>query len=111
VQRAGGKLDADAAACSLVLEGDDGKLYPLIKDSGSRLFFKDKGLLHRPMQLSGRLLPGSQLFQVRSVCSIVDGRLHEIYYWCNICSIKRSAREVCECCGGPMELREEPVEK
>jgi rRNA maturation endonuclease Nob1 len=43
--------------------------------------------------------------------SLVKGQLHEVYYWCDICSIKRFEKKICECCGGPMERREEPVKK
>ena len=90
---------------------DDGKLYPLIEDDGARMFFKDASLLNRPMRLTGRFLPGSQLLQVVEVHSYRNGELHEVFYWCNICSIKRLEKKQCDCCGGPMELREEPVKK
>src|SRR6516164_3982459 len=88
-----------------------GKVVPLIKDGGARMFFKDKRLLNRPMRLTGRLLPGSHLLQVVEVQSVHKGELYEVYYWCNICSIRRSEGGQCECCGGPMELKEEPVKK
>src|SRR5260370_600108 len=55
VARAGGRLDADAAPHWLALVTADGKVYPLVKDGGGRLFFKDKALLNRPMRLTGRL--------------------------------------------------------
>jgi len=111
VEKIGSKLDADAAPHWLALVTDDGKVYPLIKDTGSRMFFNDKALLNRPMRLTGRLLPGSQLLQVIQVHSLRMGKLHDVYYWCNICSIRRNEKNACECCGGPMELKEEPVEK
>jgi hypothetical protein len=109
VGKVGTKLDADAAPQWLALVGDDGKIYPLIKDDGARMFFKDNRLLNRPMRLTGRLLPGSQLLQVAEVHSVRNGALNELYYWCDICSIKRYEKKLCDCCGGPMELREEPV--
>ncbi len=111
VAKVGSRLDPDATPHWLALVGDDGKVYPLIKDSGSRMFFKDPALLKRPMRLTGRLLPGSQLLQVTAVHSIIKGELHEVYYWCDICSIRRSEKNLCECCGGPMELHEEPIKK
>jgi hypothetical protein len=49
--------------------------------------------------------------QVTAVHSIIKGELHEVYYWCDICSIRRSEKNLCECCGGPMELHEDPIEK
>jgi hypothetical protein len=112
VARNGGRLDADAAPHSLALVTDDGKVYVLVKDGGSRLFFKDAALLNRPMRLTARVLPGSQVLQVLSARSLIKGEPHEIYYWCDVCSIRRGEKmESCECCGGPMERKEEPVKK
>lgn len=111
VAKAGGKLDADAAPHWLALAADDGKLYPLVQDAGSRLFFKDPALLNRPVRLTGRLIPGSTLLRVALVRTVNKGEECEVYYWCDICSIKRGEKNPCECCGGPMELREDPVKK
>jgi hypothetical protein len=112
VEKLGSRLDPDAAQQWLALSSDDGRLYPLIKDDGSRMFFKDDRLLDRPVRLTGRFLPGSQLVQVVEVHSYNDkGELCEVYYWCPICSIKRFENKKCDCCGGPMELREVPVKR
>ncbi len=109
VAKDGGKLDADAEACSLALAGDDGKVYPLVKDGGSRLFFKDPALLNRPMRLTGRLVPGTPYLRVLATQSVVKGQVCDVFYWCDICNIRRGEKMICECCGGPMYLREEPV--
>ena len=109
--KSGTRLDPDAAPYWLVLASEDGKIYPLVKDSGSRMFFQDRELLKRPMRLTGRLLPHSQLLQVTAVHSYIKGHLHEVYYWCEVCSIRRSEKNTCECCGGPMVRHEEPVKK
>jgi hypothetical protein len=111
LEKFGARLDADAAPSWLALQADDGKVYPLIKDDSSRLFFADKRLLDRPMRLTGRLHAPSQLLQVLAVHSIVKGQLCDVYYWCDVCSIRRGEKKICDCCGGPMELREEPVKK
>ncbi len=111
VAAAGGKLDADAAPFSLALVTEDGTMHVLVKDAGARLFFKDRALLNRPMRLTGRLLPGSQVLQATAVRSLVKGEPCEVFYWCEVCSIRRGEKMVCECCGGPMVLREEPVQK
>jgi hypothetical protein len=111
VAKTGSKLDPDAAPHSLVLVTDDGKAYSLVKDSGGRLFFKDPELLNRPMRLTGKLLPGSQILDVTLAQSLIKGEPNEIYYWCDVCSIRRSEKMVCECCGGPMKRHEEPLKK
>src|SRR5260370_42301837 len=82
VEKSGGKLDSDAAPFWLVLSADNGKIYPLVKDDGARMFFKDATLLNRPMRLTGRLLPGSELLQVVEVHSYAKDTLQEMYYWC-----------------------------
>lgn len=107
----GAKLDKDAASYWLALVADDGQVYPLIKDSGSRMFFMDKHLFNRPMRLTGRLFGETKMLQVLSVRSVVNGKLHEPYYWCDVCKIKRFEPGACECCGAQREFREEPVDK
>lgn len=111
VAQIGSKLDADAAQHWLALVSEDGKISPLIKDTGARMFFADKRLLDRPMRLRGRLLPGTQLLQVLEVHSLVKGVPHEIYYWCDICTIRRNEKMFCECCGAIMDLKEVPLKK
>jgi hypothetical protein len=111
LEKFGARLDADAAPSWLALRADDGQLYPLIKDDGSRMFFLDKRLLDRPMRLTGRLHPQSRMLQVINVHSLVKGQLYDVFYWCDICSIRRNEKKACDCCGGPMELREEPIKK
>ncbi len=111
LDKAGVKLDKDAAPFWLGLVCDDGQTYPLVKDPGSRMFYKDKQLLNRPMRLTGRLVSGDKMLQVLQVRSVVDGKLHEPYYWCDICKIKRFEPNDCDCCGAPLEFREEPVAK
>jgi hypothetical protein len=108
LQKQGVKLDQDAAPSWMALVTDGGKIYPLVKDDGGRMFFKDARLQGRPMRLTGRLVPGSELLQVVNVHSYKGGKLHEVFYWCDICSIRGYELHPCDCCGGPMVLREEP---
>ena len=107
----GAKLDKDAAPFALALVADDGQVYPLIKDTSSRMFFKDAKLLDRPMRITGRLFGDTKMLQVLSVRSVVGGKVHEPYYWCDICKIKRFEPNACDCCGAALEFREDPVGK
>jgi len=112
LEKFGSRLDPEAAPHWLALVTNDGKTYPLIKDDGARLFFSDPRLQNRAMRISGRLFQDTHLLQVLSVNSVKNGQMYEIYYWCDICSIRRNELlKKCDCCGGPMELREEPVKK
>src|SRR5262245_52693100 len=49
----GVKLDVDAAAHWLALFTDDGTIYPLIKDEGTRMFFQDPVLRNKSVRLTG----------------------------------------------------------
>ena len=109
LSKSGVKLDADAAPHWLALVSDDGTVYPLVKDAGSRMFSQDPVLRNRPMRLTGRVLSKTQLLQVVNVHSYRQGKLHEVYYWCDICTIRGYENTKCGCCGAPMELREVPV--
>jgi hypothetical protein len=111
LDKLGVPLDKDAAPYSLVLVADDGKVYPLVKDDGGRLFFKDERLLNRRMRLTARLLPEVGMLQVVQVHSYVNGELCDLYYWCDVCSIRRGQKGTCDCCQGPLLLREEPLKK
>lgn len=109
IEKSGSRLDRDAAP---VLVGFvvDGKAYVIIKDDGGRRFFKDERLLNREYNINGRLVGGTML-QVLSVQAIKDGKPYDTYYWCDICAIRRTEMNDCDCCGAPLELREEPISK
>jgi hypothetical protein len=109
LEKSGIKIDPDAAAVEMALLADDGKVYPLVKDTGSRMFYLDPAVRDRPMRLTGRLVADGRLLQVVNVRSYKDGQLCDIYYWCDICAIRMSELNRCDCCGGPVELREEPI--
>jgi hypothetical protein len=109
LEKQGAKLDPDAAPHWMALVTDDGKVIPLVKDDGSRMFFKDPRLLDRPMRLTGRLVGGGQFLQVTNIHSYLKGQLHEVYYWCDICAIRRDELQKCDCCGDIMVLKEPPL--
>ena len=109
LEKQGVKLDSDAAAHWMALVGDDGKIYPLVKDDGSRMFFKDAKLLDRPMRLTAKEVGETRMLQVVGVHSYLKGELHDVYYWCTVCSIRTFEAGKCACCGDPMVLHEEPV--
>jgi hypothetical protein len=109
LEKHGAKLDVDAAEHWMALVTDDGKVFPLIKDDGSRMFFKDKGLLNRPMRLAARQIPGTTMLQVVNVHSINKGQLYDVFYWCDTCSIRCLEPGDCACCGAKVEFREVPV--
>jgi hypothetical protein len=112
IEKHGAKLDVDAAPFWLALVTEKGDVHPLIKDDHARIFFQDPRMLNRAVRIGARRLPRTDFLQVLEVNTQVNGKLNEVYYWCDICAIRRAALpKQCECCGGPMELREVPISK
>lgn len=93
----------------LALATEDGRLLPILPTDGARLFYQDRRTWNRPMELTARVHDRTPGLQVVLVHSINGGRRNEIYYWCDICSIRMYQLKDCECCQGPIELREHPV--
>lgn len=101
--------DVDVSDSTLTLSGNDGKLFLIIKNEGSRALFKDAELLGRQIQLVGVQVEGTQLLKVERIRTIVDGKLMEVDYWCEKCALRYSEPGICICCGMDALRRELPV--
>lgn len=88
---------------------EDGKYYTLLRSKYSEALFSDKRLLEKDLLLKGRLFPNSQIFEPMRLRSVRNGVVHDLYYYCAICAIDAVAPDVCDCCQGPTELIEKPL--
>ena len=102
-----GKVVSQKKAGQFALATVDGKTYPLIDDDRSRMFFEEPGLRGRSMRLTGRLEKGA--LRVTSVQSVVDGKVHDVYYWCDACELGYFRSGKCHCCGAKVKLLEVEV--
>jgi hypothetical protein len=93
----------------LALETDDGKLLPILPTEEARFFYQDPQMHNRPVELKVRIHERTSGLQLIEFNTVKDGKLNEIYYWCDVCAIKLFASEPCVCCQGPLEVREHPV--
>ncbi len=73
--------------------------------------FMDERLRGRPLVVKGRRFPDSRAVEVTFFQSLRDGRVHDLYYYCDICAIKSATLEICSCCREPVRLVEEPVKE
>jgi hypothetical protein len=100
----------DPAAIELyALVTGKGEILPLLPTDSAQFFYSDERVRGRPMEITARVYENTPGLHVLEVHSIQDGKLCEIYYWCEICSIKMYRLKYCDCCQGPIELREHPV--
>jgi len=91
------------------VRAEDGRLYTLLKTSTSGFLFTDPRFRGRTLVLAGRTFPGTGLLEVNRADWLKEGKQYEVYYWCEVCSIKGVDPGPCACCQGPVELRERPA--
>jgi hypothetical protein len=107
----GVRLDGDAAESLVALETGDGELVPLMKEDRGRGFWKDARLRGIELELVVRRYKGVPLVQVIRVYRLKEGKKYEVDYWCDVCAIQMFELKDCECCQGPIRLRERVVEE
>ena len=94
----------------LVLQTDDGQLHPLVEDIRGRGIRRDERFRNTPCELLVRRRNGSPFVQVIRFFAVRQDGKYELDYWCEICAIATFETKPCECCQGPVELRERRVE-
>jgi hypothetical protein len=74
----------------------------------SMALFTDTNLQARTLLLKGNMRsgPASDFEVTGNLRSIRDGKVHELYYYCDICAIKGSDPGPCACCREPVHLVE-----
>jgi hypothetical protein len=109
--RFGVETDKDAAHAVVALATTDGRLLPIVKDFRGRGFYSDARLREMDLELLVRTFEGAPAIQVVRVYSIKDDDKYEVDYWCDICSIPMYELKECECCQGPIRIRQRLVKK
>ena len=89
---------------------EDGKYYTLLRTKYSEALFADQRFREKQLLLKGRLFPKTQIFEPTIIRSIRNGVVCDLYYYCDVCDIQAVAPGPCECCQGPTELVEKPLE-
>ncbi|MGA9769281.1 MAG: hypothetical protein WBV94_09590 [Blastocatellia bacterium] len=84
------------------------KLYNFAPTDIATAIFTDGRVRQRDLQVTARLDSKSQLEIIR-VQSIKEGKLYNLYYFCEICNITAYAPGPCPCCGNELEFRETPT--
>jgi hypothetical protein len=105
-----GKLDPapDKSRGKLGFKTEGGVAYTLVSNRMSSALFIDTNLQAKTLLLKGRVLPGTRNFELTgNLRSIRDGQVHDLYYYCDICSIPGSDPGPCMCCREPVYLIEE----
>lgn len=85
----------------------EGKLYTFTPTDTMTAVFTDVRVRQRDLQLTARLHAGDQL-EIIKVQSVKEGRVYDIFYFCEVCSITAYTPGLCPCCRKELEFRERP---
>ena len=86
----------------------EGKRYDFAATDASAAIFTDVRVRQRELQITAQLTPKHQLELIR-VQSVREGKLYDLYYFCELCNIRAYAPGLCPCCRNEMEFRETPA--
>jgi hypothetical protein len=92
------------------LRTENGVVYALVSNHMSSALFIDTNFLGKTLVLKGRESPKEKSFEVTgNLRSFRGGKIHKLYYYCDICSIEGIDPGPCMCCRDPVHLIEEPA--
>lgn len=91
------------------IKTSDGKIHPLLPTDSAAAVWMDERFRTRDLQVTARAFPGSDFIEVVNLQSWVDGKLHDLYYFCDVCMITTFKPGPCECCQDPVVFRETPA--
>lgn len=88
----------------------DGKYFTLLRTKYSEALFVDAQVQKKELILKGRLFPKTQVLEVSRMRSVKNGVVQDLFYYCTICAIEMISPGKCDCCQGPVELVEKPLD-
>jgi hypothetical protein len=87
-----------------------GKFHPFLPTDTAAAIWMDERFRRRELRVTARIFPATDFIEVIKLQSWRDGKLHDLYYFCDICYISAHKPGPCECCQEPFEFRETPAE-
>ena len=88
------------------LAAGEPRYYTILKTAASKALFEDSRYGDETLVLYGRVFVGSAILDVTRCRWIRKGRLYDLFYWCEVCSITSVDPGACACCQGDVEFRE-----
>ena len=92
------------------LKTAEAKFYPFLPVDTAAAIWMDERFRQRDLQVTARIFPATDFIEVIKLQSWRNGKLHDLYYFCDICYITAHKPGPCECCQEPVEFRETPAE-
>ncbi len=102
--------DCEARGHVYSLKTSQGKIYPFLPLDTSAAIWMDERIRQRELQVTARTFPNTDFIEVIKLQSWRDGKLHDLYYFCDVCYISSHKPGPCECCQDPFQFRETPAD-
>ncbi len=93
------------------LKTGDGKIHPLLPTDSAAAVWMDERFRQRELQITARAFPDTDHVEVIKLQSLLSGKLHDLYYYCDVCAITTFKPGPCECCQDPVVFTEKPAEE
>jgi hypothetical protein len=108
VQLTGKVVRAESPWLLPQLKTESGAAYTLISNRISSALFVDTNLATKTLLVKGRVWEGTRNLELTgNLRSIRDGKVYELYYYCDICAITGIDPGPCMCCRDPVRLVEQ----
>ena len=75
-------------------------LYVILRTRDSERFWLDPRMRAHEMILNGRVFPDSRVLEVFNIQRRENGKVLDVYYWCDVCNIRAVTNDACACCQG-----------
>ena len=102
--------DCEARGHLYTLKTGAGKVYPFLPVDTAAAIWMDERFRQRDLQVTARIFPAANFIEVIKLQSRRDGKLYDLYYFCDVCYISSHKPGPCECCQDPVQFRETPAE-
>jgi hypothetical protein len=102
--------DCDKRGHVYSLKAPDGKILTFLPTDTAAAVWDDARVRERELQVTARRVPGTSFIEVIKLQSLVAGRLHDLYYYCDVCAITTHKPGPCACCQDPVVFHETPAE-
>jgi|SRR5262249_10739326 len=99
--------DCPIESVKFLFHSRDGSTYSFVPDDALTAMFTDHRVRQRELQITAWERQKGQL-ELVAVQSLKNGKLYDIYYYCDICNITAYAPGPCPCCRRELEFKEMP---
>jgi hypothetical protein len=108
-----GKTVPDDSDCSIdsvkfTFHSKDGKIYTFVPDDALTAMLTDHRVRRQELQLTAWERRKDQI-ELIAVQSAKNGKLYDVFYYCDVCNITAYAPGPCPCCRRELEFKEAPA--